>query len=577
MTERWLPGGTAGRVAAVVVVLGLTVTACAEIPTSGLVEEGVEVQAAVEEPFIRVLPRPPQPGLEPDEVVASFLAASASFEDDHAVARLYLAPEAAETWDAGAGVTVYGDDQGVDFVADGSKVVVRTEAEATIDAAGLLQPRQVLPVRRRFLLTQVSGEWRISRLAPGLLLSRSDVDRSFRSFDLFFLTPEGDRLVPDPVFVPIARPGAATSLARALLDGPTPWLAPAVRSAFPSDTTTVVDAVPVENGVAVVDLTAEALAASDADRERMAAQLVWTLDQLSEVTAVRITVEGLPLQLPAVPLDQTTATWAAYDPNVAPTSEAGYLVVDGAVNEYVDATPEPAPGVFGSGSVALAEPTATLAGDVLAAVTADRRQVLVQGRFTPDDVETVATGSSFAGPSFDQYGRLWMADRVGSGTVVRVREEGRRTRRVGAPELRRSRVLVLRLASDGTRAALVVAQPDRTGVLFLARVVRVDERSLQLEGLRRLGRQFVDVVDVAWAQSDRLAVLGRVPGSVLQPFLVGVDGDLAQAGGTLQGIVGLAAAPERPLLAATEDGRVWQDTPLGWRSLSRGRDPGYPG
>ncbi|MDH5279104.1 MAG: hypothetical protein OEW53_08710, partial [Actinomycetota bacterium] len=63
MTERRLPGRTAGRVAAVVVVLGLTVTACAEIPTSGLVEEGVEVQAAVEEPFIRVLPRPPQPGL----------------------------------------------------------------------------------------------------------------------------------------------------------------------------------------------------------------------------------------------------------------------------------------------------------------------------------------------------------------------------------------------------------------------------------------------------------------------------------------------------------------------------------
>jgi hypothetical protein len=555
----------------------LTAGACAQIPTSGPVEEGVEVQAAVEEPFIRVLPRPPQPGLEPDEVVASFLAASASFEDDHAVARLYLAPEAAETWDAGAGVTVYADDQGVDFVEDGSTVVVRTRAEATIDSSGLLQPRRVLPVRRRFELTQVAGEWRISRLAPGLLLSRSDVDRSFRSFDLFFLTPEGDRLVPDPVFIPIARPGAATSLARALLDGPTPWLAPAVRTAFPADTTTVVDAVPVENGVAVVDLTAEALAASDADRERMAAQMVWTLDQLSEVTEVRLTVEGLPLQLPAAPVDQTTATWAAYDPDQVPAGESGFLVVDGVMNEYVGSSPEPVPGVLGSGSVAVADPTATWDGDVLAAVTDDRRQVLLQSRSAPEGARTVATGNRFAGPSFDQYGRLWMADRVGGGTVVRVREEGRRTRRASAPELRRITVVQLRLASDGTRAALVVAQPDGTGGLFLARVVRVDERSLQIEGLRRLGRQFADVADVAWADSDQLAVLGRVSGSVLQPFLVGVDGSLVQAGGTLQGIVGIAAAPERPLLAATRDGRVWQDTPLGWRALSRGRDPGYPG
>ncbi|HUW15644.1 MAG TPA: LpqB family beta-propeller domain-containing protein [Actinomycetes bacterium] len=565
------------RVAAVVAALCVTATACAEIPTSGPIEEGVAVQAAVEEPFIRVLPRPPQAGLGPDEIVASFLAASASFEDDHAVARLYLAPEAAATWDAGAGVTVYGADAGVDFVADGSTVIVRTQAEATIDAAGLLQPRRVLPVRRRFELTQVAGEWRISRLAPGLLLSRSDVDRSFRSFDLFFLTPEGDRLVPDPVFIPIARPGAATSLARALLDGATPWLAPAVRTAFPPDTTTVVDAVPVENGVAVVDLTAEALGATDADRERMAAQLVWTLDQLSEVTAVRITVEGLPLQLPAAPLDQTTATWAAYDPNVTPTGEAGYLVVDGAMNEYAALTPEPVPGVLGSGSVTVADPTATLAGDVFAAVTGDRRQVVVQGRFAPEDVATVASGSDFAGPSFDQYGRLWLADRVGSGTVLHVREEGGRTRRVSAPELRRSTVVALRVASDGTRAAVIVTQPDGSGALFLARVVRVDDRSLKIEGLRRLGRQFVDVADVAWAESDGLAVLGQVSGSVMQPFLVSVDGDLVQAGGTLQGIVGLAAAPERPLLAATEDGRVWQDTPLGWRLVSRGRDPGYPG
>lgn len=549
---------------------------CAHIPTAGPVHQGDPVAATVDDPIIRVLPHPPVPGLHPAQVVSGFLAATAGFEDDHAVARMFLTPDAARGWDPSSKVTVYPDDPGLDLEAMGRQVQVSAVEEATIDADGLLTPGPGRTVHRDFGLVRVDGEWRIDSLPDGLLLSRSDVDRSFRAFDLYFLSPEGDRLVPDPVFIPIDRPGAATSLVRALIDGPTPWLAPAVRSAFPEGTQLLVDAVPVENGVARVDLSSDALAASDADRERMAAQLVWTLTQLTEVTAVTVTVEGSPLELPVGATRQTTSTWAAFDPNKPPVLPSGYLIVRGVMAEYSEGVPQRVPGVLGSGERTVADPTATSTGNEFAAVTADRRTLLLQGRYTPEAVTTVTTGLDLAAPSFDGYDRLWSVDRTGTGSIIRVRLPEGRQHRVTAPALDDARVLVLRLAADGTRAAVVVERRGGTGQLYLARVV-TGEGGYVLNGLRPVERQLVDVRDVAWSASDALVVLGRRAGAVMQPFAVTIDGTLTQAGGSLSGIVTVAAAPGRPLLAGTADGRVWQDSGLGWRTLSRGSDPSYSG
>lgn len=566
----------APRRGALVLAAGLLLTGCASIPSSGPVRQGEPVASAGYDPVIRVLPHPPADGLAPSEVVRGFLAATASFEDDHAVARLYLTTEAAEHWDAAAGVTVYSDDPGVALDSAGATVTAAAVAEARIDRDGLLSPQAGRPIHRPFKLTRVDGQWRISSLRPGLLLSRSDVTRSFRAFDLYFLTPENDRLVPDPVLIPIDRPGAATSMVRALLDGPTPWLAPAVRTAFPAGTTLLVDAVPVENGAAQVDLSADALEASDADRERMAAQLVWSLTQLSEVTGVTITVEGSPLQLPGGPGEQTTASWSRFDPDAEALFPAGYLVTDGGMAEYLDRELTPVPGRLGSGDILLASPTATSAGDLFAAVSPDRSQVLLQSRYEPGVVATVASGTDFAPPSFDAYDRLWLTDRTGGGSLVRVRLPEGRVHRVTAPGLASRGVMELRAAPDGTRVAVVVNRPDGTGRLLIARLVP-EERGVVLSALRRLELQLVDVRDVAWSTSDELIVLGRAADSALQPFRVGIDGSLAQAGGSLSGLVGIAAAPGQPMLAATSDGRVWQDSGLGWRGLAEGSDPNYFG
>ncbi|MFZ0324414.1 MAG: LpqB family beta-propeller domain-containing protein [Actinomycetes bacterium] len=557
--------------------LGAALAGCASLPTSGPVQQGQEVSAGVDEPFIRVLPQAPAPGLPPVAVVRGFLAASASFESDHEVAREFLTPAASASWDSGAGVVVYEDERGFSLRSTAPRrVQLRAQTYATINADGSLTPRRNVTATTTFQMARVAGEWRIASLPDGLILTRLDVARSYRPLDLFFLAGQSALLVPDPVYVPIVRPGSATSLMRALLDGPTPWLAPAVRTAFPAGTALVVDSVPVENGIAQVDLTNEVLKASQSELSALTAQTVWTLSQLTEVTGVRITAEGSDLSLPVGSGVQTTSDWSGFDPNAASSTVSGLAVSGGRVVELNGDSFVPVLGPFGDGTYALRTPASSWVGDRIAAVTADGRQLLVQDQAAPQRVGRVFTGADLAPPSFDGGGLLWFVDRTERGSVVRVADAQGATQRVDAPGLARRRVSELVISRDGARAAVIVQRADGSGQLLLARLERSGSRLL-LNGLRPLERTLTDVRSAAWSSADRIVVLARQHGAAVQPWTVGIDGLVAPTGGSLRGLKTVAAAPDRPLLVGTTDGRLWEDTGLSWRELSRGFDPSYSG
>ena len=97
------------------VVSSLVVTACgnvpqaftAQVPTSGPIQQGEQVSGSNVDQFIRVIARPPRPDMTATEVVQGFLDASASFADDHAVAREYLTQPANDQWDSTSQVVVY--------------------------------------------------------------------------------------------------------------------------------------------------------------------------------------------------------------------------------------------------------------------------------------------------------------------------------------------------------------------------------------------------------------------------------------------------------------------------------------
>ena len=208
------------RGTAVVALLALPVlvAGCSSVPTTSDVKKGREVRFEQEEPFVRALAQDPRAGDDPLAIVQGFLSASASV--DTRVARNFLAPEA-RGWRPFTKITVY-DDSEVDISqVPIDQVALRAPVRAVIDAEGVYQVAPTdTPLRVDFKLRRVDGEWRITNTPEGLLVSPTDLDRAFRSVNLYFADPTLNTLVPDPVVLPI-RDRFETTLVERLLAGPT--------------------------------------------------------------------------------------------------------------------------------------------------------------------------------------------------------------------------------------------------------------------------------------------------------------------------------------------------------------------
>ena len=209
---------TQGRsaIGVAITVSTLLLTACSSVPSTSEVRKGREVRFEQEEPFVRALAQDPQEDAEPLDIVKGFLSASASVDEQ--VARNFLAPEA-RTWRPFTKVTVY-DDVGVDIRAvPGDQVAMRASVRAVIDAEGVYQVAAPgAELRVEFKLRRHEGQWRISNIPDGLLVSPTDVERAFRSVNLYFTDPTLNTLVPDPSCCPSAiasRRGWSTGCCRA--------------------------------------------------------------------------------------------------------------------------------------------------------------------------------------------------------------------------------------------------------------------------------------------------------------------------------------------------------------------------
>lgn len=567
----------------------VTATGCASVPTSSDVHEGEPLDSALgQDAFVRVLADPPAPGASPEEVVDGFLDASASFESGHAVARQYLAPAVRNTWSPLARVVVYdpGTEERSIVSSPESVVTVTAPLEATIDAQGGYRPAAPgATTRARFHLQEIAGEWRIDELPVGLYLSSQDLARTFQSLNLFFPDPGLSILVPDPVFLPIRPDGVASVLVEALLRRPSSWLRPAVSTGFPSGTT-LRSPVRMEGGGAVrVDLSSQALTATPEQARALSAQLVWALRQVPRVTGVRITVEGAPYEVPDAGRVQPLDAWPGFDPDgLAEGGESAYFIRRERLFELPPGgPPSRVPGVVGADGPAIAAPAVSLDGARVAALTEDRDAVLL-GDVGGGPLGVALEGDTFTAPSWDRTGACWIVQRTAKGAVVWVLRPGEDAQRVQAEAIPRD-VRALRIARDGTRAALVAVVGESTRLL-LARVVRSGEQP-QLEAPKPVTLQLSSLADVAWADADRLAVIGGrdiEAAPAPQVYLIDVDGSALDArGAAASGMVTVAAAPGspttiRPLLVGAVGDRLYQNSgATTWRALGRGSSPVYPG
>jgi hypothetical protein len=567
-----------GAVAATLLALVLALTGCSTIPTSGEVHSSSVTAGAPQDQFIRVLARGPQAGATPEDVVKGFLAASASFDDGHAVARTFLTEQASAGWDPLTAVTVYEADEGYEIATIGPdrlRMLALNQA-GTINARGeFAQPTGSPLFRADFTVAQVEGEWRISALRQGLILSTADVARAYRTLNLYFVDQPGAVLVPAAVALPAQTPGLSTRLVRDLLRGPTEWLAPAVRTGFPAGARLAVESVPIEDGVARVDLDPAVISATPEQRRMLAAQLTYTLTQLADVTAVRITIRGLPFAIPGIGSLSYVADWESFDPDAAPLDTAIYAV-DADKLATVDDVTVPVEGYFGTtagtGVLAVAPDGAFYAG---AFADAGQQVVRIGVRSAATATDLLRSSGTITSLSFDRTGVLWVADSAGGGALWTGRRDSR-PQRVKVEGLGNSVVETLRVSHDGVRVALVVRTPRDERRLLMARVVWKDGVATVSAPLR-IESALKDVADVAWTDDSRLLLVASRDAEQLQSFTVGIDGNSLLATGTVPAIRTVAASPGRPFLAGTADQQVWADRGNGWRRFVTAQRPIYPG
>ena len=544
----------------------------AQVPTSGPIQQGAQVNLDRKDQFIRVIARSPRDGMTPTQIVQGFLDASASFDGDHAVAREYLTGSANSRWLPQLQVSVY--DGAAVITSSGNSVTLTASQTGKIDEIGryvVATPGQDL--RSSFQLVRDGTQWRIDRLPQGLLLSASDVDRAYRSFAVYFFNPSFSALVPDARMVPVLGPGQGTTLVRYLLDGPSDWLAPAVRTGFPDGVVLNIESVPIDGGVARVDLKSAALLADDATREAFSQQLVWTLGQLSDVTSVEITAGGQQLVVPGVSSPQPVDAWPEVNPEALPDNSSGYVARSRSVVRLGINTDRAVPGEAGSGVVSFLRFAIDRLSTAVAGIDADG--TLWRGAIAQDaPLLTLVRGEALSAPVFDSDENIWVVNALTG--LTRVDRIGRRAEVEVGGLPAESALLAAVPSRDGTRCALIVQTAVRT-TLYVGVIVRATAGApMAVADPIRVETRLTEAISVSWSGANSLMVLGSDGAESLQVF------DLNLARGSVNGIgapeapVMVASAPGLPPLVGAADGWIYEYVGSTWRKRTSGTSPAYP-
>ncbi|MCO5998755.1 LpqB family beta-propeller domain-containing protein [Actinoallomurus rhizosphaericola] len=571
-----------------VALLTLLAGGCVGVPQGGRVLSGNAggTEQPVDDPFVGIIPVGPARDWSPIAIVEGFRTASSSFDGpngDHQVARSYLA--CVSCWRPGVASIVYSKLDPPSYEQDGpnrATVTLQGTQLGQIGADG-----QYIADARDFkqvfhLRQDAQRQWRITDLPSELLLSRDDVTRAFRTLDLYFFAPDSQMLVPNPVFIPlVSRSWLPTQLVKQLIGGPTTWLKSAlVRSAFPVGTR--LRGLRIDGGVATVDLTRQARAG---DLNNMSIQLMWTLRQLREVQRMELRIDGKPVDVPGVSgALQSTRDWAAYNPNGGGEPQPAYVrLADGRLGRLDAARASAVPTKVQAGHPAISYDDRQVASLNDAADTVTVTDLI--GGAVRTTLRATAKGGRFTPPSWDSRGNVWVVESTKTGSQLWVIEGGTRSVAVDGWALAQYPVKTLRIARDGTRAAVIVKVDGRWQVQ-LGRVDRAPSGGLQAEGFISISSELQSAIDLTWSTTDHLAVVGMTQGNP-SPSLF----DVPVSGAPISPMIGpggeittITASPGSPLLVTQ---RISGDKTLNvcrlsvqydeWKCFNGTSNPAYPG
>ncbi len=567
------------RVAAIAVSAVLAVTGCSGLPTKSAVQPGLEVGAPdVEIPRVQL--RPPAPGAQPADIIAGFMDAASSSEDDFAAARAYLTGAAARTWEPGDQVTVYPESAVLTpRVADGS-ATLRMPVTARLDDTGRYQVADEGEVVTSTLgLQRVDGEWRISSLPDkfGLWLSAEWFTYLYRRSSVSYVDPFERTLVRDPRWVSSRRSGP-TALGEAQLDPVPPYLRGAAVSGFPNGTALGVKSVPVTDGVAQVELTEQATNATVDQRKAAWAQMLRTMRQWPGVRAISMTVDGdmlplldeagepmnlteLPTSITALGYEESQVTLAAVvlrtKTYLAAQDFTGWLRGGENLRSVEAALPE----VPASWQHIAVGPDVVGERRHVAAVDDTHSHLM---RWTAQGSGTAPSfGSHLTEPAVDARDQAWVGGRDERGApaiwfvpVGAALDAAPTPIEAGWLE---GTVTAVKPSPGGRRLAVALTDAKgRTSVFVAGLAVGQGRGPVALAQPWRVATGLTQMRDLTWVGDTSLAVLAGRSGSPVTPAIIRLGDEVEALQPVADAAQVVSAGIEGGVLVVTEGGIVWR-------------------
>ncbi|MFJ8540396.1 LpqB family beta-propeller domain-containing protein [Streptomyces sp. NPDC093591] len=600
-----------GRAVAYAACGAVLLAGCASMPDSGDLR-GVE-STPRQDAQVRVFANPPHEDASSSEILSGFLEALTSDDPNYEIARKYLTKEASAKWRPLLSTTVLADGPG----AEAERVGGREETDnlsytlsgtkvATVDAQQSYAPASGDYSEPMHLTRdKKTKQWRIDVPPRGVVMGKSDFQRNYMSVDKYYFatnttlgTSPHTAAVADPVYVR-RNVDPMTQTVRSLLAGPTSWLDPVVRSSFPTGAALkdgVTSLTPNDQNVLAVSLNDKAARVGLAQCKEMAAQLLFTLQNLTPtVDEVELKAGGRQ----RCTLGERDAEGVATRGSV---ERADYLYFLDAKHRLVrlaaatkDTTPDPVPGALGEGDAQLGSVAVSRDEDMAAGVGLNGKELYVGALVSGGPLgepELTSAGPTaderLSAPSWDAQGDLWVADRDPDNPRLLLLKEGVDDPLVvKTPPGLEGRIESVRVAADGVRIALVVEQGDKSSLL-IGRIERSEdgkagERSaVSVHELRSATPQLEEVTAMSWAGDSRLVVVGREQGGVQTMRYVQVDGSTPEepAPAALSGVKEITASEDAqlPLVGYSEDGIVRLPSGTQWEKIvTDGTAPVYPG
>jgi len=585
------------RVLAALAIAGVCATGCVSMPTGGPVQTYPVTQAAdaQNQPYVQVVPQSPGAGWCPAEIVQGFLTASASFGNYSQVAMQYLTPAEQNQWNPSWSAIVYKDGPNVTASACPSGTAKNAQT-ATVritgtvqanlqgygsysvpSASGASQSEAPQPV---FNLVKEDGQWRISQAPQKFLLTSDSFKNDYQLSKLYFLNPDGNYLVPDPVYVPVTAslPELMNGLVSDLITPPNDWLSGATKSAFPASTK--IKGVSLNGVTAVVNLTGAAMVKASADNavmQQISSQLCNTLYSVAQsgsagqpVQSIEVEVNGVPFSSQGSAVQQSSLLKPASGSSSVfyYVANTGYLTSQNAAGGNPVKIAQIGTGVT---QVAVSRDASYLA--VL------RGSTLYTGALGG---ALTKRGTGYTSISWDVSDDLWAAQ---GNEIVMFRTAVGQRQVLG--EMVQATVVdqysfenpnatfsVLRVAPDGVRVAVVIGGTT----LAYGAISGQDGPSPQIT-LSQVQEQSVNdttFTSLTWYGSDDVITLSN-PGSAVTEYPV--SGGSATSISSDSGMESITASSGPQLIAALSDGDLVSDASLtgAWMFVIEGRAPAFPG